>query len=471
MWKSNLGKGSLYFINIWIMKTLLALKINRIIMQRIFIIASLAFLIRSSAVCQDKKWSLTECIDRALQENTTIKQGQLSNNVSELTLEQSRANLIPSLSASGSQGFNFGRTLDPHTNAYVSQDNITNNFSVTSGYNLFTGFQTINTIKKNEIDLKAGTLDLEKAKKDITLNVTLAYLQVLFAFEQVENARSQVESTQSQVDKTQILVNAGTLPIGNLYTVQSQLATDKYTLVNAENQVSISKVNLMQLMELPVDPAFDIIQPELVNIVIAASDNSNTDSIYVKALKVQPDIESSDLKVVSAETNLKISKASLYPRLSLSTGISSAYSNKGSAIFDQQLKDNLSESVRLSLSVPIFSQKQVSTNIKKSQIGIYSSQLNAQNTRNQLRKNIEQAYNDMVAAQHNYEAVKNQLISTETSYNDSKRKYELGMITATDYLIAKNNYSAALSNLTHAKYNYLFTTKILDFYEGNPIKF
>jgi len=142
--------------------------INKIIMNRIFIIISLACLISSSAFCQDKKWSLAECIDHALQENTSVKQGQLSNNVTALTLEQSKANFIPTLSASGSQGFNFGRTLDPHTNVYVSQNNITNNFSVNSSYNLFTGFQTINTIKMNQLNLKAGTLDLEKTKKDVT---------------------------------------------------------------------------------------------------------------------------------------------------------------------------------------------------------------------------------------------------------------------------------------------------------------
>jgi outer membrane protein len=452
------------------MKTSLTWNINKIKMKRILLIASLTCFITGSAICQDKKWSLTECIDHALQENTSIKQGQLSNDVTALTLEQSKANLIPTLSASGSQGFNFGRTVDPHTNTYVSQDNITNNFSVSSSYNLFTGFQTLNTIKMNELNLKSGTLDLEKTKKDVTLNVTLAYLQVLYAYEQVEQAKSQVESTQSQVDKTQILVNAGTLPIGSLYTVQSQLATDKYSEVNAENQLSISKVNLMQLMELPVLPVFDVVRPDLSSLIIESSNKLNSDSIYLKALKVQPDIASAELKVSSAETNLKISKGALYPRLSLSTGISSAYSNKGTAVFEQQLKDNLSESVRLNLSIPIFSQKLLSTNIKKSRIGINSIQLTALDTRNQLRKNIEQAFEDMIAAENNFVAVQNQLVSTETSYNDSKRKYELGMITATDYLIAKNNYSTALSNLIHAKYNYLFTIKILDFYQGNPIK-
>jgi outer membrane protein len=439
-------------------------------MKRIIIIVCLTYIICITAISQDKKWSLTECIEQALQENTAINQKKLANTVSELTLEQSKASRIPTLSGSTSQGFNFGRSLDPYTNTYIAQNIASNNFSLSSNLNLFTGFQTTNTIKKNELDLKAGTLDLEKTRKDVTLNVTLAYLQILFAYEQVENAKSQVESTQSQVDKTEILVNAGTLPIGNLYAVQSQLSTDKYSLVNAENQLSISKVNLMQLMELPVDPAFDVIRPNLGNIIFSTSTETAPDSIYSKALRVQPDVASSEIKVTSAETNLKISKAAMYPRLSISAGISSAYSDQRQRTFDEQLNDNFSQSVRLSLSVPIFNQKQVSTSIQKSRVNVLSSQLNAQDAKNQLRKNIEQAYNDMIAAQHNYDAVQNQLVSTETSYNDSKRKYELGMITATDYLIEKNNYSNALTNLIRAKYNYLFMNKILDFYQGYPIE-
>ncbi len=440
-------------------------------MKRILFIFLLAGSFNSLVISQEKKWTLSECIDRALQENTLINQRKLATSVSELTLEQSKATRIPTLSGSTSQGFNFGRSLDPYTNTYIAQNIRSNNFSLSSNINLFTGLQTVNTIKRNELDLKAGTLDLEKTKKDVTLNVTLAYLQVLFAYEQVENAKSQVESTQSQVDKTQKLVDAGTLPIGSLYSVQSQLATDKYNQVNAENQLSISKVNLMQLMEFPVDPTFDIIRPDLSQMVIGVTNNETVpDSIYNKALQVQPDIASSELKVTSAETNLKISKAALYPRLSLSTGISSAYSDARTRTFEQQLNDNLSQSIRLNLSIPIFNQKQVSTSIQKSQISVYTSQLNAQDTRNQLRKSIEQAYNDLLAAQHNYDAVQNQLVSTETSFNDSQRKYELGMITATDYLIAKNNYSTALTNLIRAKYNFLFMNKILDFYQGKKIE-
>jgi len=439
-------------------------------MKRVIFILVISGIYNSLMMSQDKKWTLEECINRALEENITVNQRILTNSTTELTLEQSKAVRIPTLTGSTGQGFTFGRSLDPYTNTYEALDIASNNFSLSSNLSLFSGFQATNTIKRNELDLKAGSFDLEQIKKDVTLNVTLAYLQVLFAYEQIENAKLQVETTQAQVERTKILVDAKTLPIGDLYTVQSQLATNKYTLVNAQNQLSISKVNLMQLMELPVDPGFDIVRPDLGNLVIEVKDESDLDEIYAKALQVQPEILSSDLKVTSAETNLKISKGALFPRLSLSSGISSAYSNARARTFEQQLRDNLSESIRLSLSIPIYNQKQVSTSIQKSQISVYSSQLNALDTRNQLRKNIEQAFNDLVSAQHNYEAVQEQLVSTETSYNDSKRKYDLGMITATDFLIEMNNYSTAISNLTRAKYNYLFMKKILDFYQGNPIE-
>ena len=259
-------------------------------MKRILMLILSACLLVNPLMSQDKKWTLSECIDHALKENISINQRILSNTVSGLTLEQSKATRIPTLSGSTSQSFNFGRSLDPYTNSYIAQNIASNNFSMNSNVNLFTGFQTVNTIKKNELDLKAGTLDLEKTRMDITLNVILAYLQVLFAYEQVENAKSQVESTQSQVDKTQRLVNAGTLPLGSLYSVQAQHATDKSTLVNAENQLSISKVNLMQLMELPVDPAFDIIRPDLSNIDVSVTNETIPDTIYLKALQVQPEI-------------------------------------------------------------------------------------------------------------------------------------------------------------------------------------
>jgi outer membrane protein len=458
---------------------------------------------------QDNIWTLEKCIHHALEKNISINQKILNNELSEITLDQSKADLLPNLSASGSQSWNFGRSVDPYTNDYVSTNVGSNNFSLSSQVTLFDGLQNVNTIKKNQLDVQSGNLDLEKTKNDITLSVTQAYLQVLFAYEQVENSILRLESTAAQVERTQKLVNAGSSPEGDLFKINSQLASDQYSFVNAENQLSISKVNLMQIMELPVEEKFDIVIPDFDVTTIGITTPGTSDEIFSKALEVQPEIESSELKVASAEQSLKIAKGGLYPRLSLSGSLGTGYSNArtlrqfGDPVtdiqeigylqsdptelvvsertyspsseidyaFGDQIRDNLSESVRLSLSIPIFNRFQVKNNISRSRINVETAELNKQNTENQLRKTIEQAYNDLISSAKNYDAAVEQLKSLERSYNDTERKYELGMVNATDYLIEKNNYENSKFSLSRAKYEYIFTYKILEFYQGIPITF
>ena len=473
------------------------------------IIGILAICSTSWSYTQENTWTLDACIQHALDRNITINQRKLNNELTEINLDQSRADLLPNLSASGSQSWNFGRSVDPYTNEYVSTNVGSNNFSMSTSVTLFDGLQNINSIKKNQIDVQSGSLDLEKTKNDIILSVTQAYLTVLFAYEQVDNALNRIESTISQVERTQKLVDVGSSAEGELFKINSQLASDQYSLVNAENQLSISKVNLMQIMELPVEEEFEIVVPDFDIETIGISFPESSDEIYAKAMEIQPEIESSELKVASAEQSLKISKGALYPRLSLSGSLSSGYSNARtfrqygdpvseiqevgylqsdpselvvtdrmytpSSIIDygfgDQIRDNLSESVRLNLSIPIFSRFQVKNNISRSKINVETAELNKQNTENQLRKTIEQAYNDLVSTSKNYDAAVEQLKSLERSYNDTERKYELGMVNATDYLIEKNNFENSRYSLTRAKYEYIFTYKILEFYQGNPISF
>ena len=276
---------------------------------------------------QENIWTLEECINHALERNITINQRKLNNELSEINLDQSKADLFPNLTASGSQSWNFGRSVDPYTNDYVSTNVGSNNFSLSTNVTLFDGMQNLNTIKKNQIDVQSGNLDLEKTKNDIILSVTQAYLQVLFAYEQVENTLLRLESTAAQVDRTQKLVNAGSSAEGELFKINSQLATDQYSLVNAENQLSISKVNLMQIMELPVEDEFDVVIPEFEIETIRIAFSGSANEIFRKALEIQPEIESSELQVASAEQSLKIAKGGLYPRLSLSGSLGSGYSN------------------------------------------------------------------------------------------------------------------------------------------------
>ena len=455
---------------------------------------------------QEKLWTLEECINYALERNIPINQKKLSNQMIEIDLRQDKAKMIPSLIASGNQNFNFGRSVDPYTNVYTSNDFASNNFALNSNWNIFKGFQNKNTIEKTKIDIQAGKLDLKETENNVTISITQSYLQILYSDEQVENAKNKLSSTQAQVKRTETLLRVGEVPEGTLFQIKAQEASDQYNLVNTENQLEMAKINLMQYMELPVEQYFEVVKPEYDDSLLVFIILQDSDEIFENAKNVLPEIESAKLKISSAEQSLKIAKGANLPRLSLSAGLSTGYSNNRNLYdrettiaeqeigylqsdptelvmtqkpvttitdlnypFGQQFTDNFSQSLRLSLTIPIYNNRQVKSNIEKSKINIQTARLNAQNTNNQLRKNIEQAYNDMIAAAKNHEAAKEQVKNLERSYGDTKRKFELGMINATDFIIEQNQYFDSESNLNRAKYQFIFTEKILDFYQGKPI--
>ena len=457
---------------------------------------------------QEQVWTLEECINYALERNISINQKKLSNQINEVNLKQDKAGRAPSVNASGSQSFNFGRSVDPYTNIYTSSNFASNNFAVNANWTLFSGLQNKNTIEKTKIEIQSGSLDLKETQNNITISVSQAYLQILYVYEQVENARNKLISTQAQVKRTESLFRAGEVPEGTLFQIKAQEASDQYSLVNVQNQLEMDKISLMQYMELPVDEEslFDVVQPEYNDSLLAFTILQDSQEIFENAKNILPEIESAELKIASAEKSLKIAKGANYPRLSLSAGLNSGYSNNRNLYdrettteerqigylqsdptelvmaqqnissitnlnypFGQQVTDNFSQSVRLNLSIPIYSNRQVKSNVERSKINIQTAQLNAQNTNNQLRKKIEQAYIDMIAAAKNHEAAKEQVKNLKRSYGDSERKFELGMINATDFIVEQNQYFDSESNLNRAKYQFIFTQKILDFYQGKPI--
>lgn len=451
-------------------------------------------------------WTLETCIDTALVNNIQINQQILARRQNVIGLDQARAQRIPTLNANASQSFNFGRSVDPYTNQYNNQNFASNSFSFTSNFTLFNGFQTINSIRQGEVDLMQSEKNIEATRKSITLNVALAYTQVLFTYEQMKNAQVKLESTRAQLERTEKLVRSGMLPEGNLFQMQSQLATDQYSAINAENQIWLAKVNLMQLMDIPVRQDFDIDRPEIPDSLDMSLLAEGPEWVYQQALLTQPQIEAARLEVESAQLGLKISQGSRLPRISLNASLSSGYSNARNLFdvtyettteqvgylasdptefvlndrtrmiteakpypFTNQVWDNFSQAVRISLSIPILNNKQVSSNIKRSMIAIESARLNDKNIRNNLRKEVEQAYSDLAVAAKNYAAALEQLKSAKKAFEDTERKYSLGLLNATDYLIEKNNYANAQNTLTRNKYDYLFRQKIINFYLGREI--
>jgi len=426
---------------------------------------------------QKRVWTFQQCLDTAIQRNISVNQTRLSNEINKIDLKESKANRIPGLSANANEGFNFGRSIDPTTNQYVQENYNSTAFSVNGNIILFNGFQNNRTILQNKMKIEAGMSDIEKAKNDVILNITTAYLQVLLYYEILDAAKIQVQADLEQVDRTQKMVNAGKVPELNLYQIQSQLATDNLTVVNAQSNLDLARVTLMQLMEVPVVDSFDVIKPDLSE-PSGVLLQSNAD-IYKKALAIMPEITSASIRTNNALQAIKLYEGARWPRLNLNGGINTNYasrSTKGTFSnpqpypFQEQVWDNLSQSIGLSLAIPIYSNRQIKSNIELAKINAMNTQLNEQNTKNVLRKTIEQAYTDLKNSLKKYEATKEQLTTAEVSYKSIEKKYNVGLITAIDYLVEKNNFAQAQSNVIQSKYNYIFKSKVLDFYQGNTIK-
>jgi len=472
------------------------------------LISVILFLIQSIFLnAQDKVWTLEQCINQAYKENIQIKQSQLNNEINELNIEQSKANRIPTLNANAEQSFSWGSSIDPVTSVYQEDKNYTsNNFSLSSGINLFNGFQNTNIIKQNKLNYEAGKYDIEKAKENISISVADAYLQILFAYEQIKNAKNQLKATEKQYSRITELFKAGGKSQYDVFQIKSQLSSEKLTLVNAENQLSIAKVNLMQLMEIPVSDNFDIEKPGFSNIFLQDSVFNTSKGIYEQALKIKPEIRSAEINTTSSEIGIKIANGAKMPNLSLNGGVVTRYSSTKNKVsyqtssqtyeigylqsnpseivmgnvdvntpvykdypFNVQIEDNFYQYLNLTLSIPVLNNKQVKTKISKAEINNQITKLEEQNIKNQLRKNIEQIFTDVKSAEKEYEASYEQLKTLKESYKNGEEKYNLGMINPVDFLLEKTKYINAENDLLKSKYNYIFKTKILDFYQGKPI--
>lgn len=450
-------------------------------------------------------WDLQRCIDYALENNLRLKQSSLNRDISEITLTESRSSRYPNLNFNTNYNFNFGRTVDISTNAFRSENNQTMSLGLSSSVNLFSGFQTTNTIKRNELDLLTSELDLKQGELDLILQVAQSYLQILFNAEILESAEVQLSSTTEQRDRTKKLVDAGTLARASLYELESQIATDELMVVNARNQLELSYLTLQQLLTLDLAEPFGIKKPE-IDAPKGGILSTQPSEVFQLAVANQPFIRSADLQVESASIDVKIAEGSRYPRLSLSGNFSSFYSNKNRlpvgvqeldvmtpvriddvpailtttgfqtefaptySYFDQLL-DARGSGITFGLSIPIYNRRSIISSIERAQAGYRNARLNATIQRQVLQQTIEQAYLDVTQAFSTYMATQKQISALELTFENSEKQFNLGMINSVDYLIAKNNLNRAKNDLVRNKFDYLFKTKILDFYQGKPIGF
>lgn len=409
-------------------------------------------------------WSLEDCIDYALNNNISLKQSELNIELNKNEYFQSKMELLPSVNISNSFNNNRGRYINPFTNEFDEEVSSSLNLSYNSNFSLFSGFKNINQIKKAANESLKSIYDLESAQNDLISSIALSYLQILFNEELYQTSKSQLDLTKNQENRIKTLVDAGSIAQGELLNIQSQLALEEQQLIQAENQLNLSKLQLAQLLELEQYEDLNVLKLDIKVPVFDIKNNINTD--YSIALNTQSSIKSSELQINSAVYDLKIAKANYLPNLSIGHRISTLYLDNVDDIFtfNEQLKNNQQSLIYLSLNIPIFNKWSVRNAVAQSKIQIENSQLNAQQAKNQLRKNMEQAYADQLAAYKKYQATQKAVIAFREAFTYINERYELGMVNSYEFNESKNKLITAESDELRAKYDLIFKVKLYEFY-------
>ncbi|MDB9963880.1 TolC family protein [Vicingaceae bacterium] len=462
----------------------------------------LFFGLLTSNIAQNKVWTLEECIEYALENNLQIQQNELSQKLAGYDLQQAKYNVLPDVNGFVSHAYNFGQTIDPFTNQFANTQVRSNSFSASSTFTIFNGFRNINTIKRNQAQLKSSQLDLEKMKNDISLNIANSFLGILFNQELLKNAESQLKITQLQIDRIEKQVTAGALPEGSLKDINAQFASEELNVVNAENQLNISKLNLAQLLRLESFEDFEIVSPNLSSFD-GVIELISPGALYVSALETMPEVKSAEFSLYSAHKNTQIARSGYLPTLSVSGSIGTGFSGANRQVtgfrdpqviqtadftrsgediftttatpifkdkpFSDQFSENENKSIRFSLTIPIFNRFSARLGVKRAKIQEQVSDLNYESAKLTLRQNIESAHNDAASALKRYKAAEKSVAALETSFAYTQKRYNVGIINSFDFNNEKNRLINAQSELLQAKYNYIFSTKVLGFYQGGSI--
>jgi outer membrane protein len=447
-----------------------------------------------------QEWTLEQCVNYAWGHNISVKQAELNRETQKNNYTSSKGNLLPTVNGQASNTYDYGRTIDQFTNTFANTEVLSDNFYLSANFTIFGGLQNINTIKQNQTAYEASGYDLQENKNTLALNIASDYLQVLLDQELLQEAKDQHEVTQQQVEKTQKMVDAGSLAKGNLYDVQAQEANDAVTQVNAENQLDIAMLSLAQLLDVDSVQLFKIARPE---ITIPPNSNINSaDLIYSQALTNQPDIKSAQLKWESAEKAQSVAAGALYPKLILAATVGTGYSSGDDNVnisvdgfipfgvtqsgelvyapnevynyqlipFRSQLNQNFNKTIGFQLNIPILNGLHSNMAYKNAKLNTLNAYYTYETTELNLRKNVQQAYADAFGALKKYYATQESAESFTEAYNYTRTKFDAGIATALDYNVAKTNLAKAESDMLQAKYTYVFKLKVLDYYEGKPLK-
>ncbi len=450
-------------------------------MKRIIVGGMMAFLSAiapANAQEQTAPWSLEACINYAYANNLQLKQKMEEQEARKVELHTSKHSWLPAVNANMGQSFQFGRSTSK-SGVIVDQNAANTTFNINLDMPIFDGFKIPNDIAARKLDLQAAIESLNKAKEDLAVNIASYYLQVLYNKELQRVAQLQVDLDREQVNKTEAMVNAGKVPLSQLYDIKAQLARDEVTLTEATNNVQLALLDLAQSLELErSDRSFDVVTPQITD---AVAENMSSilppETIFDQAVTFKPQIKEQEYLLESQKRMLKVAQAGYYPKLNFGASYSNGYYHTSmggefadTRSFGDQLKQNGQKIVGFSLSIPLFNRFQVRNSVRSARIGINNQQLLLENSKKTLYKEIQQAYYNATAAQEKYTASDKSVASSREAFSYAQARYEAGKSTVFEFNEAKTKYAQSLAEQAQAKFDFIFRAKILDFYRGTPLK-
>ena len=465
------------------------------------VLTGILLILSASQMKAQTLWSLQDCINYAFEHNLDIKKQVLVVETNKANLLQSKLNTLPSVNAGASTVNNWGRTIDQYTNEFATNRVRSDNLYIQGNITLFNGLQKVNMIKRNQLTVEHSQFSLDDLMDNISLTVAGYYLDILFNRELLMVANEQLAVTQQQVSRMEKLVEAGTLAKGDLLNVQAQQAREELQVIEAENRLEISFLTLQQLIDYPPTEDFDVQVPRLRS-VDAPSIDITSDAIYGYAVLNRPEVKLAELNVDIARKDISLARGQQSPVFSLGGSWGSGYSGlnqigenpyldtrqigtteSGEPVYTNfvqyadytvkdwgdQLSDNNNRSVGFYLNIPIFNGWQVRNNISRAKIAEEAAEYDLMLTKNNLRKVIEQAYADALAALKKYGSSLKQVEAQSEAFKYAEQKFDVGLINSVEYNEIKKELTLAQSELLQAKYDYVFKTTILSFYMGNPL--
>lgn len=417
---------------------------------------------------QEKKWTLSECIDYAVTHNIEVKQSD--NQIQNLKVEKNtlRNSFLPNLNAGASQNFTFGRSLNQN-NTYEDSNIQNSSFSVTTEIPIFAGFKRTASIAQNRFDLLAAEANRTLIENNLSLNVAGAYFQILLNKEIYHIALEQIQLTKEQEACTQLLIENGKAAESQLYDVRAQLADDELTATEAKNSLRLAFLELAQLMELKGHERFDI---DSLGREISVPDMLSPVNIYQYAVTCMPQIRQAYYTLQSKTKGIRIAKSRYYPTLSFAAGINTNYYDNGSGLgetFRRQLNNNMQKSLCFTISIPLFDRFSTRNQVRTARIDEDNARLSLENEKKQLYKDIEQAYTDAISAFEKYRSTTKAVAANQEAHRYAMEKYAAGKSTVFEYNEVKMKLANALSQQSQAKYTYLLKDRVLTFYSCSSL--